>query len=224
MPRSLGETITSEKMTWYSPFFRKFSRTVSPVLFFLGCLIIGGIAIQLIRREWFIPIYILFSLVAICFTPWPIEFVRYLMPLTPFLVVVILKLTLAIQNRCDQVDTTGWKKAGLAVGGLLALLVITQQLFIFYQAHFVWHDKVIYSDLSGKKIEYRVFGYYDSEKGRDGGLDWLMEKADQKDVIAGATPGWNYVRTDLKCIMPPFELDPIKAQLCLSQYPLDISF
>jgi hypothetical protein len=161
-----------------------------------------------------------FSLVAICLTPWPIQFVRYLMPLTPFLVVAILKLTLAIQNRCDQVDTTGWKKAGLAVSGLLALLVKTQQLFIFYQSHFVWHDKVIYSDLSGKKAEYRVFGYYDTEKGRDGGLDWLMEKADQKDVIAGATPGWNYVRTGLKCIMPPFELDPIKAQTMLESVPV----
>jgi hypothetical protein len=220
IPKSLGETITSEEKTWYSPFFRKFPWTVSPVLLFLGCLIIGGIALQLIRREWFIPIYILLSLAVICFTPWPIQFVRYLMPLTPFLVIAILKLILVVKDRYDQIDTIGWKTAGSAVGGLLALLVITQQLFIFFQAHFIWHDKVIYSDLHGETAEYRVFGYYDSERERDGGLDWLLERADQRDVIAGATPGWNYVRTGFKSIIPPFELDPVKAQAMLDSIPV----
>jgi hypothetical protein len=141
------------------------------------------------------------------------------MPLTPFLAIAILKLILLVKDRYDQIDTIGWKTAGFAIGGLLARLVITQQLFIFYQAHLIWHDKVIHNDLHGNTVEYRLFGYYDSERGRDRGLNWLMERADSRDVIAGTTPGWNYVRTGLKSIIPPFELDPVKAQTMFDSVP-----
>ena len=43
----------------------------------LGSIILCGLGLQLARRQWVIPLYVLLSIAAICLTPWPIQLVRY---------------------------------------------------------------------------------------------------------------------------------------------------
>ena len=59
-------------------------------LMLFSSIILGGIGLQLANREWFIPMYVLISLVAMCLTPWPGQSQRYLVPLAPFLSFIIL--------------------------------------------------------------------------------------------------------------------------------------
>jgi hypothetical protein len=52
-------------------------------------------------------------------------------------------------------------------------------------------------------------------------LDWLKERAEPGNVVAGSAPHWVFLRTGLKAVMPPFEPDPIKAQHLLDSVPVN---
>ena len=64
-------------------------------LLVLSALIAYGLGLQVAQQQYFIPLYIVFSLIAICATPWPGQFNRYLVPIAPFL---SLSLFLALRS------------------------------------------------------------------------------------------------------------------------------
>lgn len=100
LPIRLGVAITSGRHFWeaqQAAASRVLSFNPLPVwtpdvaLVLLGLVILSGIGIQLARREWIIPLYLLFSFASLSLTPWPEQFTRYFAPLAPFLALSFLQ-------------------------------------------------------------------------------------------------------------------------------------
>jgi hypothetical protein len=229
IPSSLGEAVSFKKryleLQWAAftkrlPFPLDAPWVVSFAMIILGCFILGGIIIQLAKRQWVIPIYVLGYLAALCLTPWPGQFNRYLVPLTPFLALSLFKMLLTIGNQSYKILPAKWKAIGSVLMGSIVFLILMEQTLIFYVVYTKSHKQVVYNDKNGKEIVYRLFFYSDSYRALDAGLDWLERKAKPGDIVAATMPHWVYLRTRLKAVMPPFELDPVKAQKLLDSVPV----
>ena len=223
IPTSIGEAFTVERKCWLVPFSHRRPAeagfVLSLTLVILGGIILGGLCLQLARRQWAIPLYVLLSAAAICLTPWPIQLVRYLTPLCPFFVLAFFTLVLflkAISRRASSAAVT-------AVGSFLIVsgisLLLLHQLVVFYRfSRYV--DTIVYDLPDGREARLRVFGYFQVERSLNAGLSWLMKRARPNEVVASYAPQWVYLRTGLKAVMPPFELNPEQAQRLLDSVPV----
>jgi hypothetical protein len=189
-------------------------------LIFFSCVILAGIGLQLANREWLIPIYVLVSLAAMCLTPWPGQFQRYLMPLAPFLSLSFFTTLRAVRERLYTRLGERWKVLGTASVCTVVAVIFVQQAFSASLVFTRWHQQATYSALNGTSQVYRLFFYHDAYRTLDGGLDWLRERAQTSEVVAVSMPHWAYLRTGLKTVMPPFEADPVKAQRLLDSVPV----
>jgi hypothetical protein len=104
MPVNLGEAVSTREPIWdllRSAIDKRLGHAVLPLvgirvtLLVLSALIAYGLGLQVAQQQYFIPLYIVFSLIAICATPWPGPFNRYLVPIAPFL---SLSLFLALRS------------------------------------------------------------------------------------------------------------------------------
>jgi hypothetical protein len=189
-------------------------------LMFFSSIILAGIGLQLANREWLIPVYVGVSLAAICLTPWPGQFQRYLMPLAPFLSLSFFRALRTVRARLYTGLRERWKVLGTVFVCAVVAVIFVQQAFSASLVFTRWHQQAMYSALNGTSQVYRLFFYHDAYRTLDGGLDWLRERANPSDVVAVSMPHWAYLRTGLKTVMPPFEADPVKAQQFLDSVPV----
>jgi hypothetical protein len=229
LPIRLGEAVTSERDAWEAQqdaanralgFGLVPAWASGAALALLGSLILGGIGLQLARREWIIPFYLLFSFAMLSLTPWPKQFTRYFTPLAPFLA---LSLFLALRT-LSVVIRRIWPSRQKAISAVLVGAVISLILFedgltlvMMYRG---MHQNVTYVDRSGERVAHRLFFYRDAYRALDAGLDWLKPRSNPDDVVASSMPHWTYLRTGLKAVMPPFETDPVRAQELLDSVPV----
>ena len=102
-------------------------------LIVLGVIILGGLGLQLARRQWAIPLYVLLSVAAICLTPWPIQLVRYLTPLCPFFALAFFTSLLflkALSGKASSMAVTTVTSFLIASG---ISLLLFHQLVVFYR-------------------------------------------------------------------------------------------
>lgn len=227
MPVHLGEVITVEKKVWLVPFSRSrpraTERALDIVLATLGALIVLGLLLQLARQQWIVPLYVMFTIAAICLTPWQVQLVRYLTPLSPCLALALFTALLHLGKMSSRVLPRAGRTTGvlaIAVSGSILL----QQAIVYYQAHTSWLDDITYNARSGGTARHRAFGYFQSERDLNAGLDWLMERAEPGEVVAASIPAWVYLRTGLESVMPPFEAKPERAQAQLDSVPVTYLF
>jgi hypothetical protein len=220
IPGKIGEAMTVERKCWLIPFSGHLPAQLglSFLLGTIGCIVFLGIGVQLARHEWSVPVYVLLSVAAISLTPWPIQLVRYLTPLCPFFVVAFFTATrwlglLAAKMTPGQLRIV-WVRLLLLFGSI----ILIHQLVVFYRfTRYV--DRVVYKLPDGREARLNVFGYFPSERALNIGLDWMMKEAGTK-VVASSTPQWVYLRTGSKAVMPPFEINPEKAQAMLDSVPV----
>ena len=79
---------------------------------------------------------------------------------------------------------------------------------------------VSYIDRNGQPVTGRLFYYTDSYRGFDQSIDFVRRERPRSDVIAAGMPHWVHLRTGLKTVMPPFELDAGKTQELLDSVPV----
>src|SRR5262249_5739751 len=148
-----------------------------------------------------IPFYVVFSLIAICATPWPGQFNRYLVPIAPFLA---LSLFLALRSIAsivaDRLSLRPRLVAATATGALLSLIFASQvpALFVLFTK---WHQKVDWQTTNGARLEYRLFFYQGFYPAADAAFGWLRGQASARDVVAATDPQWVYLRTGLKSVL-----------------------
>ncbi len=236
MPAKLGEAVSTVEGFWVSHLtqlsnglrlslpHRVTSWLVFFVLLLLGFLVIGGVILQVTKRQWLIPLYVLIYLTLMCLTPWPGQFGRYLMPLAPFLVLSLFETLLFIKDKTYQVLYQKWKFAGRVFTASVLFLILLLQALTVYATYRHNLLPVSYHDQKGQKVEYRQFFYYKPYRSLDEGLDWLMIRGKPGTVVAGSWPHWIYLRTGLKAVLPPFELDAEKAQHLLDTVPVKYLF
>ncbi len=227
MPSYLAEAITAKEGFWTGHLTR-INRslrviTLPPgsiqlVIVPLGLIVIGGMLWHLWRREYFIPVYLLLTVGAICTTTWSGQFPRYLAPAEPFLLVVFLSFLLQVRtvlgHRFEPQRT------------MVSVLTVSIALFVLYESavsclvgYRNFRDPAVYYDAKGIRRDYTLFHYSGPDSPSEKGLQWLAARANPNAVVAVSMPQWVYLKTGLKTVMPPLEADPLKAQRLIDTVP-----
>lgn len=221
MPRTLGETVSARLDYWKVPFrsLGKIRRAVALIIYLapiaLGFLILGGIVLQLMTRQWLIPLYVLFFLALISVTPFTDMFTRYLIPLTPFMSLFLFEAVICLKRNTERAPFRAVRMAGYFLVVLVTCLCLLQAPFYLKDMYMRYHQQVAYHDRQGRMVDYRLFFYDEPCRALDAGVDWLNSHAHPSDIVAVSMPHWVYVRTRLKTVMPPFEPDPVRVDALL---------
>ncbi|HET8649942.1 MAG TPA: hypothetical protein VFL95_07870 [Gemmatimonadales bacterium] len=226
MPLGVGEAVSVEHLWWteqikHSGLSTTAQRALTVAVTFavvlITLLVLGGLVVLAWRGEWLIPLYVAGSIMLICITPWPGQFSRYLMPLAPF-------LALGLVTSLAGLWKIGAGKSRLAMQlavGALLLVIVTQQAREAGEFLNKRRRHVTYHLPNGELQGYRLFFYDRFWQRQDQALDWLGQTAPKSSIVATSTPHWFYVHTGIRAVMPPFELDPVKAQRLLDSVPVD---
>lgn len=190
------------------------------VLIGLSLLAAAGILLQFARGQYVIPVYILLSLGAICLTPWPAQFNRYLSPLTPFLMLSLFIGMRALVEKIGLLLTAERRRLSQVLPAIVVTLIAVSQAMTVYLMFSKWHQRVSVVNNDGERVEYRLFFYYDSDRMTDSWLDKVRESATGMEVIASSNPQLVFLRTGLKSVLPPLEIDPLKSLRLLDSVPI----
>ena len=204
LPFRVGEAVSS----WAAP------RELS---LFLALLVFFGLIVQVARKQFLIVAYLILSMAAMALTPFNKQFIRYLLPLYPFLALAMFQcLTVAAREAGRRFPAIppmlGQAAIGLVVAA--AALVEWRDLRGLYEQH----DRVYEQrDPSG---DDRLFYYAPIGTEFDEALVWLQRRGRTSDVVAATDPQRAYLRTGMKAVLPPFEMDGTKAQLLIDTVPV----
>jgi len=206
LPRSIGQAVSS----WEAP---------SALAIPLGLLVLCGLLLQAVRREYALVVYVVLSLLAMCATPFQRQFVRYLLPLYPFLALALFELLAWVTSQARR----RWPATPLALSAAIPWLVIvvvalrsTGELRDVYRR---FHHDVAYEH-HGQAVHYRLFYYGPEGADLDAALDWLNPRAAPDDTLAAGDPQWVYLRTGRRCVVPPFTTDGRRAQQLIDTVPV----
>jgi hypothetical protein len=224
MPVNLGEAV-SAKAAVIASFWTEAGRRLgfaaplpmlvaNAALTVLAAFMVVGVMVQLRARQFLIPLYILFFVAMVCATPWPGQFNRYLAPLAPFLSISLFSGLKAAANRVSP-----WLPVrGNAIGAWLAAPVVFAilgcQALLLFVTYTQSHPRVTIAVGRDAPITYRLFFYRGLDRATDMGLDWLKMNG-RGGVVVATDPQWAYLRTGMKAVLPPFEIDPQEAQRLL---------
>jgi len=206
LPRSIGQAVS----TWDAP-----GALAVP----LGILVLGGLLLQAVRREFAVVLYVVLSLAAMCATPFQKQFVRYLLPLYPLLALALFELlawaTAQARSRWPALPAA----LGTAIPGLVIVVIALRTTSEVRGMYANWHHDVAYQQ-HGQAVRYRLFYYGPEGADLDAALDWLEGRAAPDDTLAGGDPQWVYLRTGRRCVVPPFVLDGKKGQQLIDSVPV----
>jgi hypothetical protein len=226
-PRTLGETVSSRLDYWKVPFgsHGTIRRAVALIIYMapiaLGFLILGGIALHLIRREWLIALYVLFFLALISATAFTDMFTRYLIPLTPFLSLFLFEAVIWLKRNSERARSGLLRMAACFLVVLVTCLCLLHAPLYLEDLYTRFRQQVAYHDREGRLMEYRLFFYDEPCRALDAGIDWLNSHAHPGAIVAASMPHWVYLRTGLKTVMPPFEPDHVRVDALLCSVSVD---
>lgn len=230
IPASLGETLTTSRGYWETwlalPFGdgagarRLISWGVLVPLNIIGLFVLCGLALQLLRRQWLVPLYGFIYLAAICLTPFPGQYLRYLMPVVPLLALSLMVFLSAAREASRRRLPGQWAKLGSYLAVATLSVALLAEVICFVVIYTLEHQRIAYRDRHGESVEYRQFYYNKTYQGFDQSVDYVRQQAQPDDIIAAGTPHWIYLLTGLKAVMPPFEEDASKAQQLLDSVPV----
>jgi len=189
-------------------------RTIPLVLGTLGVLIAFGLVAQVAAQTPAISVAVVVSAAILSLMP-----TSFLYELPRYLAVFAPALTLALLDGIRLVLST-WRARviRIAIGAVLGLVFIVQ--IVVLADLFVYDSReIIDADWRGHRVEYRLFTYDDIAVGQDRAIAWLNEHARQDDIVVSSSPGWIYVRTGLRSVMPPMESNPATVEHLLDTVP-----
>jgi hypothetical protein len=228
MPMSLGEGVSVHRGWWRGEVDKVNQRLTSvqvpqwvadAAMIVLCVPVVCGLLLLGLQGEVLLVLYAVGSLFIIAVTPWPIQFVRYLVPLTPFLTLAVVMVLAASAQWARARGALRWRALHLALVGVVAVIG-AQQLVTLYRSMSKYPSPAVFTDRAGRAHEYRLFFYDRSWRLHDDGLDWLARQARPGEIIATSTPHWAYLRTGLPAVMPPYEADARRAAALLDQVPV----
>jgi len=188
----------------------------------VALLVFGGLLLQVARRHYVIPIFVVLNLIAICMTPFLKELPRYMLPITPLITLSFFEALwwLNAYTRAHQIRllTTAVSFLTVALLAVMTAQEIRQERHLYRR-----HDKIDYLH-NGGRVSYRLFYYSPGERETDLGIDWLRSEARRDDVVAAIDPQWVYLRTGLKSVMPPLELNNAAAERLIDTVPVHYIF
>jgi hypothetical protein len=182
-----------------------------------------GLMLQVAKQRYIIPFFIVLNLAAMCITPFPKQFTRYMLPLIP-LVSLLFFEALAWLNAQSRVRRIGFSKEAMTLFAIAILAVMGAEEFRdeldLYRFH---HDRIDYSH-DRRRVSYNLFYYSPGDREIEQGLDWLQARARQDDIVAASDPQWVYLRTGLKSVLPPLEANGLTAEHLVDSVPVRYLF
>ena len=175
---------------------------------------------QLLRRQTVVPLYILIYSAAMCLTPFPGQYQRYLMPIMPLLALaaIVCLDAAASWREAPTRERRRWFPLSLpgAVLGSALLIQVLVTVFVYLREY----RPIAYVDVSGRPVAYRLFFYNEAQRGFDEAIEYIRAHAGPTQIVAAGTPHWIHLRTGLKTVMPPLERDVDTAQRLLDSVPV----
>ncbi|MDH4359584.1 MAG: hypothetical protein OEW33_02470, partial [Nitrospirota bacterium] len=229
VPRYIGESVSTTRRVWEIEWEAINKQTGIPLgpswivdipLFALGGLVLFGTAILVIRRHAVVSLCVGSSLLIMFLTPWPGQFIRYLIPIVPLLALSLCMAVKWLLSWLQQGRSTAWKVVSRTMVYLVVIGIIAQQIVTVGAVYAIRHQSVQFNNRQGHTVSYRLFFYMDAFRALDAGLDWLLVHANASDIIAVSMPHWAYLRTGNKAVMIPFESNPFKAQQLMDSVPV----
>jgi hypothetical protein len=230
IPDNLGESVSTNLGYWEMPLQYLFSAIkIAPlssswlifvILYMVGLTVIVGLVLQLLQYQLTIPLYVFIYLSAVCLTPFPQQYSRYLMPIVPFLVLSFIVFLFTVRNAAIRNLSSKWSNLNnyLVIGPVLLALLF--QLITFKDIYFNELETIKYFDRNDKLVKNRLFFGNKSFQDFNSCVSYVSQNARPDDVVAAGVPHWIYLRTGLKAVMPPFENNPARAQQQLDSVPV----
>nr|MBA3554596.1 hypothetical protein [Gemmatimonadales bacterium] len=228
LPKSIGEAVSIHHGWWiaevhkandFLPWLDAPIWLAEAALLVLSLPVLAGLVLLARRGYTLLVLYVAGSLALICVTPWPGQFGRYLVPLTPFLILALLFSLRSLVEHTAR-SSTPWRRGTRSIMAGVIGLILVQQTYTIYKLFTKHHQPATYRDAEGRRHEQRLFFYLHSWQRHEGGVDWLTRHARPGEVVGTSTPHWVYLKTGLPSVMPPYEADPREAQRLMESVPL----
>jgi hypothetical protein len=230
VPANLGEPVSTLHGYWLmclQSFFGRGDSTnlilswiVFVILYSIGLFILGGMFLQFWRRQWIVPLYLIPYIGAMCFTPFPDQYSRYLMPVVPFLSLSLILFLIFLKDNASVLLPRKFLPTGSYLVVSLVLLMFLTQLFCLQYVFRNEFETLAYVDRKNQPVNYRLFFNNNAFMDFDLCVTFIRENANPEDVVGAGVPHWVYLRTGLKTVMPPMENDPLKEQEMLDSVPV----
>ncbi len=183
---------------------------------FFGAISLAGAVILVKKGERLILIYLVFSLIPVCLWQYTDEMYRILTPLVPFFAITFA-MTLS--------ETASWVKQKASRSTAVAVIVLPLILwaglsYFSVRDLFRYEHREVSYPVQGGNLKFRLFSYDTFSRSLESAGAWLKGNAIQSDVIATAMPHYLYLRTGLKCVLPPFVEDPSKVLELMDSVPV----
>jgi len=189
-------------------------------IFAMTVIVLMGLLILVRRRVWLMAFIVLGSIGLVWVTPWPGQFTRYLMPLSPFLAVcgvLPLASTVNMSLRMRQRWVITFARVFLACALVLALTAEGYALLKAFRKRS--KKEAIVIPQTGDK-GYRLFYHDDSWQAWEEAADWIGTHARSDAIVATTAPHLFYLRTGRLAVLPPMEPDPVHAGRLLEGVPV----
>jgi hypothetical protein len=231
MGKRLGEGISTSQGYWQELFSETQGRllggqvislhiVLAPILG-LSALVTIGVALFIRRRAWLMALIIISSIGLICLTPWPSQFQRYLMPLTPFLAIATLLAFVEIRNRLRKANFSKLvnRLGHSAIAGLVVLAIVLQiytAARIFYARQAEATTVLPRRGALGSHLFYLDAlwcGWHES-------VTWIEQHSPPDAIVATPYSHLCYLQIGHRAVSPPVESDPGKARRLLDSVPV----
>jgi len=230
MGKRLGEAISTSEGYWRELLSDAqqgvFGRQVIPgslvlmPIVALSALVIAGIGVLIYRRAWLMAFILLASVALICTTPWPGQFQRYLMPLTPFLAIAAMLALFEIYFALRASRLGRGAIAGQISVVALLLLALILQIYTASEIFSV-RKREGASFVPGRGDVGPHFFYPDLLwHGWEKAIAWIDEHSAANAIVATPYSHLCYLRTGRHAVSPPVESDPARARHLLASVPV----
>jgi len=228
LPMGLGEGVSVHRGWWRSE-VEKLNQKVPAIhapkwladvaIIILCLLVIAGTVLLAWHGYWIIGLYLVGALLLMALTPWPGQFIRYLVPLTPFLTLALVYALAAASAWAAQTAHWVWRSARLCLLGAVSVILI-QHCYALYKTYTKYLHPAVFVDAAGKRHDYRLLFHDRTWQLHDDALDWLARRAKPGEIVATSAPHWAYLKTGLPSVMPPYVPDGAEADRLISAVPV----
>jgi hypothetical protein len=226
---SIGAGVSTRKTEWYR--ILKYSQSWIPgkpiiakqfvivPMLYLTAFVLVGMMLLIRRRDWLMLFIILGTFILVWTTPWPAQFIRYLMPLGCFLsicaVLALAKILGLLQNRPRSWLTIAGELVVIGTFALMFGAELYTSLRFFHQREN--SEAVVLADGRGRD---RLFAHERPWQDWENAAAWIAMRAPQNAIVATSAPHFLYLRTGLRAVLPPMDADPARARLLLEKVPV----
>ncbi len=229
MPSTLGQSVTARE-GFYKGNVKSLNRTLGKnivphwpyelLLNLMGCMVLAGIVRLAIARQYLLALGMLLTIGAVCTTPWPGQFARYIAPILPLLLLALMTTLRGVFQGQPRIASLPVSKGLQRLRFAVAMIILLECSLALQSGYRNFLNPAVYTDSKGNTQSYKLLHYTSAYPAATKALQWLVPKADPTAVIGVSMPQWVYLESGLKSVMPPLTFKPGEAQALADSVPI----